>query len=59
MKTEKELVKELGELRNLYTLSDKSEENIKRGERIREIRKELGLISNPRKNRRPPRVVNR
>ena len=51
-----ELIRELGELRSKFNLSDKSEENIQRGERIREVMKELGLQRcEPRKCRRPPR----
>lgn len=47
------LTRELGELRSRFSLTDESEENRKRGERIREICKELGLNSKPRKNRTP------
>lgn len=55
-----ELVRELGELQRAYTLCDKSAENKARGERILEIKAELGIKPcEPRKNRRPPRVVNR
>ena len=51
---ELELTRELGELRRLYTLCDKSDENIKRGKRIKEIMEELSLGCKPRKNYRPP-----
>lgn len=47
------LVRELGELRDLYSLTDQSKENIQRGKRIREIMDELELHSEPRKSRRP------
>lgn len=57
--TEMELTRELGELQRNFSLTDKSEENIKRGERIKEIRKELNLISESRKNKRPAKIVNR
>lgn len=62
MKITKEREKELlDELRALdpahYSLTDKSEENLRRGGRIREIREELGLISKPRKTRRPCRYI--
>lgn len=52
-----ELVRELGELYKLQTLADKSEENIKRGERIKEIRRQLDLKSNAKANRRPCRYI--
>lgn len=53
MSREMELTRELGRLREKYSLTDKSEENIKRGERIREIMDELGLGCKPRADRRP------
>ena len=40
---EMKLTRELGELRAHYTLCDKSEENLKRGQRIKEIMEELNL----------------
>ena len=57
MTTDREiaLIRELGELRDTYSLTDKSDENVKRGERIKEIRKELDLICKPRKDRTPCR----
>ena len=51
------LVRELGELQRVTTLCDKSEENRKRGERIKEIKEILGLVSTPKKNKRPSRIV--
>ena len=59
MNNKYDLIKELGELQRLYSLCDKSEENKQRGLRILEIRKELNLICKPRKNRIPPRVINK
>ena len=57
---EAELVRELGELERQYTLCDKSAENIARGQRIREIKHELGLDKGkPRQATRPAKVVNR
>ena len=57
---EMRLTRELGDLQARFKgICDKSEENLKIGERIREIRKELNLEGKPRKNRRPPRCVNR
>lgn len=56
---EQELIKELGQLQKDFYLSDKSDENIERGKRIIEIKKELGLETKPKKNRRPPRVINK
>lgn len=54
----KALVRELGELRDKYSLCDKSPENIARGIRIKEIIGELNIeISKPRADRRKP-VVN-
>lgn len=50
---EMKLVRELGDLRSRFSLTDQSEENLKRGERIKEIMNELGLHSEPRKDRRP------
>lgn len=49
---ELELTRELGELQAEYSLIDKSEENLQRGQRIREIREELNLICSPRADRR-------
>lgn len=56
-----ELIRELGELRDAFTLSDKSEENKARGERIREILDQLGLAQGrpKREGYRKPLVVNR
>ncbi len=59
MDREMELTRELGRLQSEYSLFDTSEENIKRGERIREIRKELNLVSKPRKDRTPCRYIPR
>ena len=56
---ELELTRELAELQKGFSLLDYSEENKMRGERIRAIRAELGVISSPRKNMRPAKVVNR
>lgn len=58
-KQELELTRELGELQRAFSLLDHSKENLIRGERIKAIKEELGLIGTPRKNRRPARVVNR
>ena len=54
---ERALERELGELKDLYSLCDTSEENIARGKRIKEIREELGLVSKPRADRRPSRLI--
>lgn len=56
---EMELTRELGRLRDEYSLFDDSEENKKRAERIKEIRTELGLLSKPRKDRTPCRYIPR
>lgn len=59
-KREKELIRELGELEEVFSLCDKSPENIARGQRIREIKKELGLDKGkPRQAIHPAKVVNR
>lgn len=52
------LVREMGELRDQYSLCDESAENRARGERIKAIRQELieaGVLEDcqPRKCRRP------
>ena len=59
MTREMQLTEELRRLREQFSLCDTSEENIRRGERIREIRKELDLVCEPRKNKRSPKVQNR
>lgn len=51
------LTRELGELRDTYSLTDTSEENTQRGKRIKEIMAELSLGSKPRSDRRPSRLV--
>ena len=57
---DRKLLDELNELRANYSLCDKSEENIARGQRIKEIMAELGLKGcQPRKNYRRAKVVNR
>lgn len=57
MTREETLSRELGKLQRDYTLMDKSPENIAKGERIKEIKKELGLVTKQKKNRRPPRII--
>ena len=52
------LIREMGELRDMYSLCDESAENKARGERIKAIRQELieaGALEEckPRANRRP------
>ena len=59
MNNELSLIRELNDLQSKYSLLDESEENINRGKRIVEIRKELGLIVKSRKNKRPVKVINR
>ena len=49
MNQELALIRELGELQRSYSLLDNSEENKKRGKRILEIKKELGLIQKSKK----------
>lgn len=57
---EMKLIRELGELERGFSLCDKSAENIARGQRIREIKHELGLDKGkPRQATRPAKVVNR
>ena len=54
------LTRELGDLMSAYSLIDKSEENRKRGERIREIKELLGIApKNIKTDRRPPRYRSR
>ena len=53
------LVRELGELKDRYSMFDDSEENKAIGKRIKEIRSELGLHSEPKKDRRPCRYIPR
>ena len=52
--TNRELCDELNELRSKYSMFDDSDENRRIGQRILEIRKELGTIVEPRKSRRRP-----
>ena len=54
-KQEVALVRELGELRDRYSLFDESDENKAVRKRIEEIRSELGLHTEPKKDRRPCR----
>lgn len=59
---EQALTRELGQLRSQYSFTDNSPENIARGERIKQIMKELELDKNrpqPRANRRNPIVKSR
>ena len=53
MDREMELTRELGRLQAEFSLCDTSEENKRRGERIKEIRNELQLVCKPRKDRTP------
>ncbi len=55
---ELKLTRELGELLSKCSLLDKSEENKKRAERIKEIKIELGIYDKckPRECRRPSRI---
>lgn len=55
MDREMELTRELGRLQAEFSLCDTSEENKRRGERIKEIRNELQLVCKPRKDRTPCR----
>jgi len=56
---EKLLVHELQQLQATFKLSDKSDAMIAQGKRMAEIRKELGLVTRPRKNYVKAKVVNR